>query len=97
MGYVIHKYEVGPFGQVTAPEIPRGAAFLHVDSIGGRVFTWARIDEARHLVPWRIGWFTTGQQVPDSWFPVGSFLVPDALGPGQPFVGHVFEGGGIEL
>jgi hypothetical protein len=88
MARVVHKYEVG-YGEAGS-QMPLGAKLLHVDSqpkAGGEgVFVWAEVDPAAPLVRQQIGYFATGEDLPEDAEYVGT-----AVTPGGAFVWHVYE------
>lgn len=88
-GMVVHKYEV-PFGQGLMP-LPVGARILHVDvqpnsPTGEGVFAWALVDPSADREKRQIGYFATGELIPE-----GAKHIGTALSSGGAFVWHVFE------
>lgn len=85
----VHKFEV-PNGKA-AIEMPKGADLLHVatqpKAVGVGVFLWTLIDPDAAWTVREIGYFATGEEIPD-----GSAYIGTAVTPDRAFVWHVFEG-----
>jgi len=93
MARVVHKYPVPAGTPVSGSAMSREAEFVHVDVIGSQVWVWALVDLNELACRRLVGYFATGEEIPTGYEHVGSFIVPDGLGAGSPFVGHVFDGG----
>lgn len=85
----IWKFEVPIRGTVT---MPVGARLLDVRVQDEAPYVWAIVDPGAKVEERKLSIIGTGHDAPDGEY-VGTFSVDDALGPGQPFVGHVFDEG----
>ena len=89
MARVVHKYEVG-FGQFARVDMPLGAKLLYVAGqptrVGEAIFVWAEVDPTAALTRRQIGYFATGDRLPDDAEYVGT-----AITRGGASVWHVYE------
>lgn len=89
MSLVVHKYEV-PSGE-GAVAMPMGATLLHVAvqpnaGDGEGVYLWALVDRDAPQHMRNLGYFATGEEIPD-----GVNYVGTAIASNGAFVWHVFE------
>lgn len=70
--------------------MPSGAQLVYVGVQRGVPCVWALCDPDAEEVESRIAIVATGEEAPSDGRYVGTFQIPDVLGPGADFVGHVF-------
>lgn len=88
------KYQMFSTVDSTVIELPLHADIKHVGVQGetGLVMLWAEVHQDIVVnEPRTFKVFTTGETIPDSWVHRGTFIVPNALGRNNDFVGHVYE------
>lgn len=84
MKRVVHKYEI-PYGESYCG-MPADAEIVAVGAIAGKMYAWAIVDPDAANTARPIGYFATGELIPESAKYVGT-----ALAGGGAFVWHVFE------
>jgi hypothetical protein len=84
---VVHKFEI-PYAESYA-RMPEEAEILHVEAIVGKVYAWALVDPKAKNVARAIGYFATGDPIPENAVYRGTAISED-----RAFVWHVFEYGG---
>lgn len=85
---LVYKFEV--FYGEAKTMMPADAEIVKVGAIAGQMYCWAICGENRPNVPRQIGYFATGEQVPDDAIYVGTAITTDGA-----FVWHVFEGAAL--
>jgi hypothetical protein len=87
MARVVHKFQVEGAGEFGTVPMPIGSEILHADVQGEHVFVWALVEQgAAPLIERRLGYFGTGQPVPEGAKHVGSCIERH-----WGLVWHVFE------
>lgn len=89
---VIWKYSLlAAQGQFVS--MPKGAEIIRVGQQNSNPFIWVLVDPTANYEDRKIFLFGTGEVIPDIEQKEyrGSFELLDALGEGQPFIGHIFE------
>lgn len=95
---VIHKFKIGDGSEPLPPQMPKGSKILTTGVIDNEAYIWAMVDPDAEKVGRHVFFVPTGQPfntADEGCMPevVGTFQVEDALGLGNPFVGHVLDYG----
>jgi hypothetical protein len=91
---VIWKFKVRHGAEGTI-NVPKGSQLLHAEVVGVDVWVWALCDPRQEKYDRPVGWFITGDEVPEGWQHVSTFITdrePESGVQTVDYVAHVFDG-----
>lgn len=89
----ILKYQMQErIGQIGKVEMPLLARIKHVEIQYGKVTFWVETSSDTRIVEDRIfRVLMTGDEIPENWSYINTFIIRNGIGSGADFVGHVYE------